>query len=154
MWYKCHLGWAFYQLAYQLVPLFSFGTVQKRDFFFVTGGRGGGMEAGNGITCQINFVWCPLRLTADSWCNENSHWSEETSVVSLSLQTCQASLILREAPWKLYDVCVNRCTNFNASLIFGLATPIELHTFDRNLPDSQTNPPWKFIKMVGISVTC
>ena len=56
-----------------------------------------------------------------------------------------------EAPWKLYDFCVNRCTNFNASLIFGLATPIELYTFDRNLPDSQTNPPWKYIEMVGIS---
>ena len=30
--------------------------------------------------------------------------------------------------------------------------PIELYTFDRNLPDSQTNPPWKYIEMVGISV--
>ena len=53
---------------------------------------------------------------------------------------------------KLCDFCVNRCTNFNASLIFGLATPIELYTFDRNLPDSQTNPPSKNIEMVGISV--
>ena len=41
--------------------------------------------------------------------------------------------------------------NINASLFFGLATPIELYTFDRNLPDSQTNPPWKYIEMVGIS---
>ena len=64
----------------------------------------------------------------------------------------QASLILREAPWKLYDFCVNRCTNFNISLIFGLATPIELYTYDRNLPDSQTNPPWKYIEMVGKSI--
>ena len=54
--------------------------------------------------------------------------------------------------WKLYDICVNCCTNFNASLIYGLATPIELYTFDRNLPDSQTNPPWKYIEMVSISV--
>ena len=51
-------------------------------------------------------------------------------------------------PWKLYDFCANRCTNFNASLIFGLT--IELYTFDKNLPDSQTNPPWKYIEMVGI----
>ena len=68
------------------------------------------------------------------------------------MQRCQTSLILREAPCKLYDICVNRFTNFNASLIFGLATPIELYTFDKNLTDSQTNPPWKYIEMVGISV--
>ena len=66
-------------------------------------------------------------------------------------QRCHASLILREAPRKLYDFCVNRCTNFNASLIFGLTTLNELYTYDRNLPDSQTNPPRKYIEMVGIS---
>ena len=44
-------------------------------------------------------------------------------------------------------------TNVNASLIFGLATPIELYTFDWNLPDSQANPPWKYIEMFGISLT-
>ena len=40
-----------------------------------------------------------------------------------------------------------------SSLILGLANPIELYTFDRNLPDSQANPPWKYIEMVGISET-
>ena len=50
----------------------------------------------------------------------------------------------------LYFLCES-LHNFNASLTFGLATPIELYTFDRNLPDSQTNPPWKYLEMVGIS---
>ena len=57
--------------------------------------------------------------------------------MNVACDTCTMPRQSRDAkpPWKFYDFCVNRCTNFNASLIFGLATPIELYTFDKK-------PPW------------
>ena len=74
-------------------------------------------------------------------CNKKAYWN-------LISEIWEAGRL----PVNCMIFCVNRCTNFNASLIFGLATPIELYTFERNLPDFQTNPPWKYIEIVGISV--